>query len=55
MPLESGYGAPKVREAMGRPVPVPVCATTEEEERARTLASVLKMVNDGIAVSVKMC
>lgn len=51
MPLESGYGAPRVAEAMGRPVPVPLCAVTEVE-RARMLASVVKMVNGAIATSM---
>ncbi len=51
MLLEKGYGAPRVGEAMGRPVPVPVplCALTEAE-RATMLASVVKMVNGAIAM-----
>lgn len=51
--LESGYGAPRVAEAMGRPVPVPVpvCAETEVE-RARMPASAVKTVNGAIAISM---
>ncbi len=51
MLLERGYGAPRVGEAMGRPVPVPVplCALTEAE-RAKMLASVVKTVNGAIAM-----
>lgn len=49
VPLDSGYGAPRVAEAIGRPVPVPLCAVTEAE-RARMLASVVKMVNGAIAM-----
>ena len=46
--LESGYGAPRVREAMGRPVPVPLCAETEVE-RAKRLARVVMKVSGAIA------
>ena len=48
--LERGYGAPRVREAMGRPVPVPVplCAETEVE-RAKRLARVVIKVSGAIA------
>ena len=49
MPLESGYGAPKVAEAMGTPVPVPLCALTKVE-RAKMLASVVKAANGAIAM-----
>lgn len=51
MPLEIGYGAPMVPEAMGRPVPVPVplCAVTDVE-RAKMLASAVKSVNGAIAM-----
>lgn len=49
--LESGYGAFKVAEAMGTPVPVPLCALIEVE-RAKMLASVVKTVNGAIAMSV---
>ena len=51
MPLESGYGAPKVMEAMGTPVPVPLCALMELE-RAKMLASVVKAVNGAIAMGM---
>lgn len=51
MPLESGYGAPNVMEAMGTPVPVPLCALIEVE-RAKMLASVVKAVNGAIAMGL---
>ena len=51
MPLESGYGAPKVAEAMGTPVPVPLCALIEVE-RAKMLASVVKTGNGAICNGV---
>lgn len=49
--MESGYGTPRVAEGMGNPVPVPVWALTELE-RARMLASVVKMVRDAIAMGI---
>ena len=44
MPLEIGYGAPTVTEAIGRPVPVPVPVyAAAEVERAKMLASVVRV------------
>lgn len=46
--FESGYGAPRAVEAMGRPVPVPLCAETDME-RARMVARVVIRANGAIA------
>lgn len=51
VPLDNGYGAPMVAGAIGRPLPVPLCAVTEAE-RARMLASVVKIVNGAIAMCI---